>query len=45
MDLREHESPPSYELPRMSVVDFLRRSDVEQKRDGKPRPRYRLEEP
>jgi hypothetical protein len=43
MDLREHEPPPSYELARMPVVDFLRRSDVEQKRDGKPRPRYRLE--
>jgi hypothetical protein len=36
------EEDPMHEFSTMSVVDFLAKI-VEQKRDGKPRPRYRLE--
>jgi hypothetical protein len=42
-DLRAHEDPPLHGISTLPVVDFLRIEDVEQKRDGKPRPRYRLE--
>jgi hypothetical protein len=37
------EDVPMHEFSTMSVVDFLAKI-VEQKRDGKPRPRYRLED-
>jgi hypothetical protein len=37
------EEPPLYEFSTMPVVDFLAKF-VEQKRDGEPRPRYRLED-
>jgi hypothetical protein len=37
------EEPPLYEFSTMPVVDFLTKF-VEQKRDGEPRPRYRLED-
>jgi hypothetical protein len=37
------EDDPMHEFSTMSVVDFLTKI-VEQKRDGKPRPRYRLED-
>jgi hypothetical protein len=37
------EDDPMHEFSTMSVVDFLAKI-VEQKRDGKPRPRYRLED-
>jgi hypothetical protein len=36
------EDDPMHEFSTMSVVDFLAKI-VEQKRDGRPRPRYRLE--
>jgi hypothetical protein len=39
LTIEEH---PMHELSTMSVVDFLAKA-VEQERDGKPRPRYRLE--
>ncbi|MGD0838017.1 MAG: hypothetical protein ABSB49_15365 [Polyangia bacterium] len=42
-DLRKYEDPPTYKLSTMPVVKFLKSSALEQKRDGKPRPRYRLE--
>jgi hypothetical protein len=37
------EDDPMHEFSTMPVVDFLAKI-VEQKRDGKPRPRYRLED-
>jgi hypothetical protein len=37
-----HEDAPMKEFSTMSVVDFLAKA-VEQERNGKPRPRYRLE--
>jgi hypothetical protein len=41
LSLEDH---PMHEFSTMSVVDFLAKV-VEQKRNGKPRPRYRLEVP
>jgi hypothetical protein len=41
--LRMAEDPPSHALSTMPVVKFLESRALEQKRDGKPRPRYRLE--
>lgn len=38
------EEEPMHEFSTMSVADFLTKI-LEQKRDGKPRPRYRLETP
>ena len=38
------EDEPMHEFTTMSALDFLAKI-VEQKRDGKPRPRYRLETP